>query len=109
MQMVWVGVAGAVLAWLYVAAFDAVLCSRHASRMSLLLAIVGFVEGTGIVLAFIWVLSDGSFERLIAALGGFVGARALLGDHVLEPWDGEERVAAGENATLAQQPLDRLA
>jgi hypothetical protein len=106
MQFVWVAAAGAALSWLYLAAFDSLLCGRLAPRMSLLLAIVWFLEGTTILLLCIWVLAEGRFERLAAALAGFVIARALFDRH----GHAEARSARrSRRELLGEQPLDRLA
>lgn len=110
MQFVWVAAAGAALSWLYLAAFDALLCGRLAPRMSLLLAIVWFIEGTTILLLCIWVLAEGRFERLAAAFAGFVIARALFDRRSGRRGSAEARSARrSRRELLGEQPLDRLA
>jgi hypothetical protein len=107
MQFLWLTIAGACLAWAYLSILGTVLFGPTGRRMSLLLAIVGFLEGTAIVLCVLYVLSQGSLERLLASLAGFVAARAVLGRRLFGAQSPADAVSAAPS--LGQQPLDRLA
>jgi hypothetical protein len=110
MQFVWLVVAGAILAWAYLAILGGLLFSPRARRMPPLLAMVGFLEGTAILLTILSLLSAGSIERLAAALAGFLAARAVLGRRLFGPAEAEDLVLGRQRrARLGQQPLDRLA
>jgi hypothetical protein len=109
MHILGVFVAGAGLCWAYLSLLQVLLFSRRAERMSLLLAITAFIEGTAVLLAVMFLLSDGRVERLLATLFGFVTARLVLMPRVLGSDDDALPFHVPEREPLRQQPLDRLA